>query len=266
MHPTLHLGRWTLSSYTLLYGLALLAAGSVSFARLYRGGMEASAAGWTVLFTIWAGFAGAMGLFALIGTLLNWIGSGVWAWQRSNGYGPGLACGVGMALLCLRRYRVPLGYGVDRIIVGIPLGQAIGRVGCLMAGCCAGQISDSWWALTLPDRNGAWLPRYPARIMASVANLAIFCTLLLVDRWSQRQKRAGRRGVFDGGILWAYLGLYALKRFCTDFIRADAQHAWGPLSVMQYAMAGVFVVAAAALVVGQKRQTNAPLAPRPPRD
>ena len=266
MHPTLHLGPWTLSSYTLLYGLALLAAGSFSFARLYRGGMEASAAGWTVLFTIWAGFAGAMGLFAMVGTLLHWIGSGVWAWQRSNGYGPGLACGVGMALLCLRRYRVPLGYGMDRIIVGIPLGQAIGRVGCLMAGCCAGQITDSWLALTLPDRNGAWLPRYPARIIACAANLTIFATLLLVDRWSQRRKRAGRRGLFDGGILWGYLGLYALKRFCTDFIRADAQHAWGPLSTMQYAMAGLFVVAAVALAVGLRRKSSSSLAARPPRD
>ena len=253
MYPHIHIGQWSLSSYMLLYGLALMAAGGMAFVRLVRGGMAPGPAGWSVLLVIWAAFAGAMGLMTLIGSSISWLREGVWSWQNNNAYIGGLLSGLAAAAWAFHHNKLPLLYAFDRLIVAIPLGQAIGRIGCFLTGCCYGQISHSWLAFPQPDRQGAWLPRYPSQLISAVANLLILAILLLLERWGRQRERTAKRGLFDGALFWSYLGLYALKRFSTDFIRGDAQHVWGPLSTMHYITAGLFLIAVTCMVIGVRR-------------
>src|SRR6185295_5775427 len=66
---------------------------------------------------------------------------------RSAGvfYG-GFALAAGAALLYVRRHQLPVGRVADLAAPPLALGQAIGRIGCLMAGCCYGKSCDLPWA------------------------------------------------------------------------------------------------------------------------
>src|SRR5512141_160462 len=68
---------------------------------------------------------------------------------RSAGvfYG-GLIAAVAVALLYLRRHHMPLWTTTDCFAPGIALGHVIGRMGCLLAGCCYGRPTDVPWAIT----------------------------------------------------------------------------------------------------------------------
>ena len=62
---------------------------------------------------------------------------------RSGGvfYG-GLILAVAVAFWFMRRHRLPLWQTCDVFAPGIALGHAVGRLGCLAAGCCYGKPTD----------------------------------------------------------------------------------------------------------------------------
>jgi len=56
---------------------------------------------------------------------------------------------LGLGLFC-RRYRLPLLATIDLISPSMLLGLALGRVGCLLNGCCYGGPCDLPWKVTFP--------------------------------------------------------------------------------------------------------------------
>src|SRR5204863_6230601 len=72
---------------------------------------------------------------------------------RSGGvfYG-GLILAVSVALWYIRRVGLPLWTTCDVFAPGIALGHAIGRFGCLFAGCCFGRPTSMPWGITFTDR------------------------------------------------------------------------------------------------------------------
>ncbi|MCE5268092.1 MAG: prolipoprotein diacylglyceryl transferase [Planctomycetaceae bacterium] len=58
--------------------------------------------------------------------------------------------GVVGILLFVRKYRLPLLALLDLISPSMILGLAIGRIGCLLNGCCFGAVCDHPWAITFP--------------------------------------------------------------------------------------------------------------------
>src|SRR5262249_8129271 len=55
------------------------------------------------------------------------------------------------AVVYVRRQRLPLAKVADLAAPPLALGQAVGRIGCLMAGCCYGKSCDLPWAVTFSD-------------------------------------------------------------------------------------------------------------------
>jgi phosphatidylglycerol---prolipoprotein diacylglyceryl transferase len=51
----------------------------------------------------------------------------------------------------------------DAATVALLIGMIFTRIGCLLAGCCAGRPSDSFIAFYLPDAGGIWQRRLPAQ-------------------------------------------------------------------------------------------------------
>jgi len=73
--------------------------------------------------------------------------------------------GVAGLLLFVRRERVPLLALADLIAPSLVLGLAIGRIGCLMNGCCYGAVCDYPWAVTFPaGRPPEYTPPYRAQV------------------------------------------------------------------------------------------------------
>lgn len=157
---------------------------------------------------------------------------------------------VGLALV--KHFGGPVGRVFDAGIPALPLGQAIGRLGCFLAGCCHGRPTTSWLAMTLPGEGSVWAPRFPTQLMSSAADAVIFVTLLLVER------RGARRGglPFEGFLTILFGLLYLGKRFLMEFIRDERPLVWGPFT-WAHAVSMVGLVLAVSLLWLNLRRARA---------
>ena len=100
-------------------------------------------------------------------------------------------------------------YLADVIAPGIILAQAIGRVGCTLNGCCYGDATDIFCAITYVNGNQIVGPVQPTQVYEIFYNLIVFGVLL-----SLRNRLRP-----DGSLFMVYLTLYSAWRFGIDFIR-----------------------------------------------
>jgi len=95
---------------------------------------------------------------------------------------------------------------------GAALGQAIGRVGCTIQGCCYGLPTSLPWAIVYTHpRSHAPLgvALHPAQVYFLLWNLAVFAVL----------RRLRRRLKPEGSLFLVYLALYSAGDFGLRFLR-----------------------------------------------
>lgn len=206
-------------------GLAILLSGVV-FARLVFVLLEHQQySGWVDVFYIWEG-----GL-SLHGGLFGAMVGGAW-YCRSQG--------------------IPFLKLADVASPGAALGYAIGRVGCLLNGCCYGSACSLPWAMRFPDLaspGGLTPPSHPTQIYSSLAGLLMFGLLA----WLARHRS------FRGQVFGAFLVLYSIYRFIVEFYRkgATARVLAAGLTEAQVASLAMFVAALALLYWWRGRETAA---------
>ena len=101
-----------------------------------------------------------------------------------------------------------LGYTLppnDRFATALPFSIAIGRIGCLLSGCCLGLPYDG--ALAIRAADGVM--RHPAPLYELAFNVAVGILFVLLLR---------RRLLF-GRLFALYLALYGGFRFAIEFVR-----------------------------------------------
>jgi phosphatidylglycerol---prolipoprotein diacylglyceryl transferase len=138
---------------------------------------------------------------------------------RSMGvYYGGLLLAMASAAWFLAKKHLPFWTMADLAAPGIALGQAIGRLGCLSAGCCYGKPAHLPWSITFTNAyayNNVGvplnIPLHPTQIYESVGAFLLFAFLT----WRLPRKR------MHGQILLEYLSLYAILRFLIEFFRGD---------------------------------------------
>lgn len=150
----------------------------------------------------------------------------------------GFLAGIGAVVLISRIRRLPLFTIGDVMAPVVPLGQAIGRIGCLLNGCCFGHPFQGFCAIRYgPDSAVGYvqqvkgvtgggavvLPVFPIQAVYSIANLAMVAVLLVVER------RFNMRGRLFG----LFMILYGSTRFVLEFGRGDYLHRVGPLTPAQ---------------------------------
>jgi phosphatidylglycerol---prolipoprotein diacylglyceryl transferase len=264
MLPTLALGPLHISTYALVYAVAIVGCGMLAFHRLLASG---SPAGWVVEglgLTVLAGMVGTVVGFALIRWVTGPSPIGTFALHlRSGSTIFGALTFGGLAGLGYCRWRgISAGEHFDRGIVALPLGQAIGRIGCLLAGCCYGRETDSWLGMKLPDTAGIWAVRYPTQLLSSAADLAIFAALLAVERRGSRAVGATGRWPFPGSLTLLFGGLYFAKRFALEFLRGDNAVVLPPLTwahllcLFGLALAAVLLAVNLAQAGGARRRST----------
>ncbi len=114
-----------------------------------------------------------------------------------------------------------------------PLGHAIGRIGCLLAGCCHGFAYTGPLAVYYPNAISGLNPNqgyFPVQALEALINVGIFVVLrALANR--------GRRG-YD--ILSVYLLFYGVMRFLLEFLRGDTiRGIYGGVSLSQWISLGL---------------------------
>ena len=124
-------------------------------------------------------------------------------------YGGLLGGSIG-AIITSKLFKIDIPSVEKSVVPLIPLGHAIGRIGCLLAGCCYGRPDDGFFAVynfyTSP--TGCF---FPLQLLESLLNLIIMTILLLLSK-----KKFKKYGLFS-----LYLFLYATTRFILEFFRGD---------------------------------------------
>ncbi len=119
-----------------------------------------------------------------------------------------------------RKNGLSFGTLTDCIAPNAFLGYAIGRIGCLLNGCCYGGVCDPnlLWAMRFVDeRNRALLtpPSHPAQLYSSLFALTLFFLM-------QRVKDKPRWNRFSGQLTLLFFALYAVERFVIEIFRQGA--------------------------------------------
>ncbi len=236
MHPRLFdLGPFTIYTYGVLLAAAFLLGLKLATARARRRGMDAGRILDLGIYIIVAAIVGGK-LLLLVTDFQSFRANPTefLSLARSGGvfYG-GLLLAVAVAFWYMRRHALPLWPTFDVFAPGIALGHAIGRVGCLMAGCCWGRATTVPWAITFNDEfTGGYVgtplgvPLHPTQTYEALAETAILLFLLWLER------NHGRN--FPGRTFWTYILLYGLSRYAIEFFRGDPRGAVWIFSTSQF--------------------------------
>jgi len=153
---------------------------------------------------------------------------------RSPGiYYGGLLLAVAAATLYIVKKGLPAWTVADLAAPGIALGQAIGRLGCLSAGCCYGKPTSMPWGIVFRNQYSYEnvgvplnVPLHPTQLYDSIGALCLFFFLM----WRLPKRH------FTGQIILEFLALYSLLRFIVEFFRDDDRGfvLYGLLSTSQF--------------------------------
>ncbi|CAM2068214.1 Prolipoprotein diacylglyceryl transferase [Sulfidibacter corallicola] len=176
---------------------------------------------------------------------------GFWTLLRSAGviYGGQIGGALGV-IWFIRRHRLQFWTTLDTMVPFLALGIGLGRISCLLAGCCYGAHWDGPLALHFPDHPQCSAPAdiglFPVQPFAILNGIVLFLILRTILRHRQ----------FHGQVLASFLGLYGLTRGLLEFARGDSVRGiWlgGTVSTSQLiALCGI--VLAVALYQFQRRK------------
>ena len=118
--------------------------------------------------------------------------------------------------------RLPRGFMFDISVIGIAMGEAIGRIGDIINGEHHGTACDLAWCVryTSPRTLGQSTPVHPIGLYDALLMLAIFVALYAL--WRRVRGRPPESRVY-----WAYLLLLGVGRFVESFARLDPVVAYG---------------------------------------
>jgi phosphatidylglycerol---prolipoprotein diacylglyceryl transferase len=242
----IHIGGITIQTFGIFFALNFVAWGFVAARRLKELGKPVDWAYEIVVAGVVGGLIGARAYYliqnhgSLQGSLLGNVfgGSGlVW-------YGGFLGGTIAVLLWAYWRDFLSLKL-VDIAAVGLPLGYAIGRIGCQVAGDGDyGKPSHLPWAMGYADGTTPTPPGVTAQPTPIYETVSMGLVALVLWNWRDR---------FRPGVLFAmYLVLAGIERFIVEFWRRNHPVAAG-LTAAQLESLGILVLGSIALLVTQRR-------------
>jgi phosphatidylglycerol:prolipoprotein diacylglycerol transferase len=235
MIPVLfHLGPLTVYSYGLMMALGFLAADYVIRLECIRRGLDPEYSSSIVIAAAVAGLIGSR-VYAILDDLPTYLAdpkSMIFSGSGFVFYG-GMIGGLLGAYLVSRWYRIGIGVTMDMCGPALAIGQAIGRIGCLLSGDGDwGLPSTLPWAMSYPKAIVGWNSEtvlklddhyrlisgyfpgvrvHPAPIYETILYVGVFIIL-----WSMRKTSHP-----PGRIMYWYLLLGGAARFLVEFVRIN---------------------------------------------
>ena len=213
--PSLPLFGFTVPVYFVVTALAFMIAMLVLVKRADSHGLSRNRALDTALVLMIAGFIGSRVFhIAVEEPAYYWarpwlvfdIWSGGFVW-----YG-GAILGAAAATGFLIYKKEPLGRWLDLFAPVCALGYAVGRMACVLTGCCYGKVVE------LPSVFGPYageLVRHPTQSYAVLWELTAFATLLILEKRRPTWLRK------DGQLFFFWLSLHAVGRIFMESFRDD---------------------------------------------
>lgn len=230
MYPYLHLGTLALPTYGILLSTAVLAAVFLGIYRAPFYGFNREFALYVASLTVFTGAVGAK--LQLVFRRPDFLLHPRSLLSAGGTFLFGLILALCVAVVMVFVYRVSFWRGADCAAPSISVGIAIGRLGCLAAGCDYGKPTHLPWAITFTNPvanqiSGVPLniPLHPSQLYESLYEFALFLTLILLSGKSRP----------DGTVFWFFALFYSAGRFFLEFWRGDSDRGfWGPLSTSQW--------------------------------
>lgn len=227
MHPILRLGEWAVESYALFFVLGWLTGGVVFVIEVRRRGWPIEKLLFAMVGCIFGGILGAL----VAGSLFFDWPEVVSRLSARDFIGKSVVGGIAGGFLGVEVAKKLVGYPHstgDAFALAIPLGHAVGRIGCFLGGCCYGCPSELPWAVSYPAGTPVHqtqiaraqipaelltsLPVHPTPLYEIGFDLLLFGLLFVLrDRLQTR-----------GNLFRVYLLGYATFRFGLEFFRADS--------------------------------------------
>lgn len=241
MYPIiLKIGPLTIYSFGLALALAFFAGILIGRYEIKRRGFPPDIVYDLALWALVGGIIGSR-LFYVIGHWNYYSNNLMQAVMIQSGglvwYG-GLVGGALAIFLFLRTKKLPIATFADIIAPSLAMGAAIGRVGCLLNGCCYGKPTSLPWAINLLG-----VERHPSQIYEFFMNLIIFGIV-----WGMRDRLSK-----PGMLFWLYLSGYSLGRFSVEFVRVTVP-AWLGFSASQLISVVLFVASVTIMLLLKKER------------
>jgi phosphatidylglycerol:prolipoprotein diacylglycerol transferase len=179
-------------------------------------------------------FLGAKLVYLAAEGWLHWHDESRWVILATGKSITGALLGGYAAVEIAKRLLKYPGVTGDWFAVIVPAGVMLGRVGCMINGCCLGRVCNASW-FTINDTHG--VARWPSSQMEFVFN-AIMLGVILLLRWGK---------IAPGNLFHIYLMAYGIFRFFHEFLR-DTPQILGPISGYQIAALAIFILGAAGFI------------------
>lgn len=163
-------------------------------------------------------------------------------------YGGLIGSSISLVLFARHKHEKTLDV-LDFAITSIPLGHALGRIGCFINGCCYGSTTHCPLGVIYPKGSLAWeyqselglleqaathcLPIHPVQLYESSLGIITFFILHIIHKKHKK----------NGTVLAVYLLIYSVVRFSLEFFRGDPRVRYETqFSVAQYVSMGLFIM------------------------
>ncbi len=243
----LDIGPISLNYYGLCIGVGVVAAVVIGQRRWQARGGNPDDIGYIATWAVPAGLVGAR----LYHVITDWRPIGVWlkVWEGGLGIPGGLVLGTLAGYYAAKRKGLDIGNVIDAVIPGIPVAQAIGRLGNWFNQEIFGRPTDLPWGVEIDERfrpaEFADDPTFhPAFLYEAIWNLGLAGFLIWIDR----------RGVLKKGMILPLQILgYGIGRFVVEGVRIDAATLILGIRVNHWVSGGAVLVSAIVLFMMFKK-------------
>jgi phosphatidylglycerol:prolipoprotein diacylglycerol transferase len=207
MHPILFkIGPITIYTYGVFVFLGVLAGYGVIHQAAKKQGIDSDSLANIIFWTVISSFLGAKLLYILLEFKI-FLKDPLAVIRSGFVFYGGVIFGILGLWRLTRAYKIRFAKVADIIALGLPLGHAIGRIGCFFYGCCYGKVGI-----------------FPVQLVSSFALFLIFFLLLFL----RRKKHS------TGQIFLYYIISYSTFRFLIEFFRVDPRGKMLFLSTSQF--------------------------------
>ncbi len=174
-------------------------------------------------------------------------------WHGGMSFHGGLIGVLAVGILFSWKNRKSFWRIADLIIVTVPIGLGLGRIGNFINGELYGRVTQIPWGMIFPKAGP--LPRHPSQLYESGLEGGVLFLIL----WFIKDKK-----VPTGGLLALFLLFYGIFRFFVEFFREpDVQlgFVWGPFTMGQVLCA--FMIGGGAVLLIYFKRKNGPFPQKP---
>ncbi|AQS58393.1 prolipoprotein diacylglyceryl transferase [Desulforamulus ferrireducens] len=242
MHQILfYLGDWPIRSFGVMLSLGILAGLLVSYLVARSQGRYEEEVLDLAFYAILGGLVGAR----LWEVMFSWDYYGNHPLEIPAIWNGGISVqgsvlgGLLAVIWYCRKRRIAIWPMMDTLAPGVLVGQALGRLGCFLNGCCFG-IPHKHFGVIYPAGTDAYYvygaqPLFPAVLLEAAWDILVLIVLLAIYR----------RKPFHGFIALSYFILYSLGRFILEFWRGDSLRTFMDLKAAQFSSVVTILVALA---------------------